>query len=93
MLEPLPQERDGSGMLRYRMNERLVKKLKGGRKCLLEALVFATGMHLRELDGFIFTASRLQMGLKVHEVNLELQKAGIFQLCAQQLSWPCAPQP
>ena len=87
MLEPLPQERDGSGMYRYRTNERLVKKLHGGRKCLLEAAMFATAMHLGEL-GLSFPAKRLEIGLRVHEINVKLQEAGVFQLCAQQLACP-----
>ena len=72
-------------MYRYRSNERLIKKLKGGRKCLLEAMVFATGMHLGEL-GLAFPAKKLEVGLLVHEINQKLQKLGVFQLCMQQLA-------
>jgi hypothetical protein len=67
-------------MVRYRTNARLVKKLHGGRKCLLEAIMFATAMPLYQL-GISFPAKRLEIGLTVHELNVQLQHQGTFQLC------------
>ena len=80
-LDPLEQQPDDSGMVCYRTNEKLMKKLVGGRRCMLEALVFATGMHLAELGCIGFSKAQHELGLSIHDMNCRLMKHAPFQLC------------
>ena len=42
--------------------------------------MFATAMPLYQL-GISFPSKRLEIGLTVHELNVQLQHQGTFQLC------------
>jgi hypothetical protein len=74
-------------MIRYRTNAKLIKKLTGGRRCMLEALVFATGMHLGALGCTGFSTHEYEHGIPIHDINVKLMEHTPYKLC--KLLAPC----
>ena len=82
VLEPKPQDTDASAMVRYRTNSRYMRKVGGGRTCVLEALLFATGTTLTGLNllGLAGRTDNIDMG----EVKKRLMQSTPFQLYGWQ---------
>ena len=67
---PTPSAR---GMIRYRTNSHFMRRYRYGRRCIVEALVFATGMSASELNLTGFNGSQYDQGIELKEVSERLQ--------------------
>ena len=74
-LDPLvpPPTPTGRGMLRYRTNSEFIRKYRSGRRCMIEACVFATGWDASPLNLLGFTGSIYARGIDLSEINMRFQ--------------------